>query len=305
MRDFFKASSFKVLVITVVVLLGIIIYTASAGGSFLANILGFVSSPMQSIATETVDGALSFVDLDGLSREELKAMISDLQAENSTLREGQVKLYDLEQENEQLKEQLNIAESAPDTEMLSASVIGRDPGDVFYGFSINKGTLAGISVGDPVITKQGLVGIVTQAYATTSKVTCILSENVKIGAICKKEDGYSESGVITSNIQTAAGGLVRMDYLSNETKIEPGDIIVTSGSASIYPENLIIGSVQSVEKSENDISCYAVVKPYEDIRSVKEVHIILNFPGKGEEREEIPPVVSGDPQNNEDAEAGK
>ena len=49
-------------------------------------------------------------------------------------------------------------------------MIGRDPSDVFYGFSIDKGTLSGIAVGDPVITQRGLVGIVTQAYATTSKV---------------------------------------------------------------------------------------------------------------------------------------
>ncbi len=304
MKDFFKTSSFKVLMITVVVLLGLIIYTASAGGSFLANILGFVSSPMQSIATETTDGVQSFVNLDGFSKEELKDMITSLQEENAILREGQVKLRDLEQENEQLKEQLKIQEAVPDTEMLSASVIGRDPSDVFFGFSINKGTLSGISVGDPVITKQGLVGLVTQAYATTSKVTCILSEEVPVGAICKKEGGYSESGVVTSNIQTAASGLLRMEYLSNETKIEPGDIIVTSGSASIYPENLIIGEVQSVEKSENDISHYAVIKPYEDIKNVKEVHVILNFPGKGEETPEE--TTSGvDSQDPEDAEAVK
>ena len=51
MKDFFKSSSFKVLIITVVVLLGLIIFTASAGGSFLASLLGFVSSPMQGVAT--------------------------------------------------------------------------------------------------------------------------------------------------------------------------------------------------------------------------------------------------------------
>ena len=44
-KDFFKTSSFKVLMIAVVVLLGLIIYTATAGGSVLANMLGFVSSP--------------------------------------------------------------------------------------------------------------------------------------------------------------------------------------------------------------------------------------------------------------------
>ena len=52
MKDFFKTSSFKVLAIAVVVLLGLIIYTATAGGSLLASLLGFVTSPMQSVSTQ-------------------------------------------------------------------------------------------------------------------------------------------------------------------------------------------------------------------------------------------------------------
>ena len=44
MKDFFKTSSFKVLAIVVVVLLGLIIYTATAGGALLASLLGFATT---------------------------------------------------------------------------------------------------------------------------------------------------------------------------------------------------------------------------------------------------------------------
>ena len=301
LKDFFKTSSFKVLMIAVVVLLGLIIYTATAGGSVLANMLGFVSSPMQSISTKAAGSVKNFIDLEGLSMDELRQMISELETENAELLQQLVDYYDLQQENEQLKVQLDISKDLPDQEMEAASVIGRDPSDVFYGFSIDKGTLSGIAVGDPVITQRGLVGIVTQAYATTSKVSCILSEEVKVGAISKK---HSESGVVTSNIQSAASGLVRMNYLSGDTELEKGDIITTSGSGSIYPEGLIIGEVQSIEKSENDISQYAVVKPYEDLKNVTDVFVITNFPGKGDEGTEIP-LASPGPENSEDAEAKK
>jgi rod shape-determining protein MreC len=304
-KDFLKTSSFKVLIIAIVVLLGLIIYTASAGGSFLANLLGFASSPMQSIATEATDGVMEFLDLDGMSKDELKELILSLQQENATLREATVTISDLQQENRQLREQLEIKEDAPDTEMMAASVIGRDPSDMFYGFSIDKGSLAGISVGDPVITRYGLVGVVTQAYATTSKVSCILSEDVKVGAVCKK-DGTTESGVVVSDIQLASSGLVRMEYLASDTKVEKGDIITTSGAGGNFPENLIIGEVQSVAKSDNDISYYAIVKPYEDLKNVEEVQVILNFPGKGEDTTNQVPVASPEPgENSEDAEAGK
>ncbi|WP_369297201.1 rod shape-determining protein MreC [uncultured Neglectibacter sp.] len=297
MKDFFKSSSFKVLIITVVVLLGLIIFTASAGGSFLASLLGFVSSPMQGVATTVTENVTEFLDLDGLTKDELKNMVTGLQDKNAQLQQKLADYEEIKQENEQLKQQLEITSQRPENKSLAASVIGRDPNDVFSGFSIDKGTLEGISVGDPVITNRGLVGIVTQAYATTSKVSCLLSEDVKVAAVCIERQ---ESGVVTSNIMTASTGLLRFNYLSGDTKLQEGDIITTSGAGRNYPEGILIGEVKSVEKSENDISKYAVVQPCEDISAVKDVFVIVSFPGKGEE---IPDVdVTSNPQGGEDAE---
>ena len=261
------------LVIVVVVLLGLLIYTATAGGSVVASLLGFVTSPMQSVSTQVTGSVTEFVDLDALSRDELKEMVNSLSQENATLREQLVDYENTQKENEQLKVQLDITEDAPENTLRAATVIGRDPNDAFYGFSIDQGTLAGISVGDPVITQQGLVGVVTQAYATTSKVTTLLSEDVK--------------------------GLLRLSYLSNDTQVQEGDIVTTSGVGGTYPADVIIGQVQSVQKSENDISNYAVIKPYEDLTSVQDVFVVIDFPGAGD-GEEIP--VGQDTSGEEDAE---
>ena len=87
MKDFFKTSSFKVLVIVVVVLLGLLIYTATAGGSVVASLLGFDSSPMQSVSTQGTGSVTEFVDLDARSWDELKEMVNSLSQENATLRE--------------------------------------------------------------------------------------------------------------------------------------------------------------------------------------------------------------------------
>ena len=291
MKDFFKTSSFRVLLIAVVVLLGLIIYTATAGGSFLASLLGFVSSPMQSIATDVTGNVTEFLDLDGYSKDELKELVGALQEEKAQLEDQLVDYETLKQENDQLKTQLGLEEEEPENELRAASVIGRDPNDVFYGFSIDQGTLSGVTQGAPVITDKGLVGVVTQAYATTSKVACLLSEDVKVAAWSPKRQ---ESGVITSDIATAGTGLLRLSYLSGSTQVQEGDIITTSGEGGSYPQGLKIGTVQSVEKSENDISQYAVIRPFEDLTTVKEVFVIVDFPGKGE----------GEAQLDQDAQTG-
>lgn len=293
MKEFLKSSSFRVLVIAAVVLLGLIIFTATAGGSFVASLLGFVSSPMQGVATTVTENVTEFLDLDSLSKEELKNRIFALQDEKARLQEEVVELEKVRQENEQLKTQLGITQERPENKLLAASVIGRDPNDVFYGFSIDKGYLDNISVGDPVITNRGLVGVVTQSYATTSKVTCLLSEDLSVAAVCIKR---RESGVITSNIMTASTGLLRLNYLSGDTELQEGDIITTSGAGGDFPKDILIGEVKSVEKSENDISRYAVVQPSEDLTAVQDVFIIVSFPGKGEEPDESDPssTVSGE-----------
>ena len=260
MKDFFKTSSFRVLIIAVVVLLGLIIYTATAGGSFLANLLGFATSPMQSIATDVTGNVTEFLDLDGYTKDELKDLVGALQEENAQLEDQLVGYEELQQENEQLKTQLGLEEEEPENELRAASVIGRDPNDVFYGFSIDAGTLSGVSVGDPVITDQGLVGVVTQAYATSSKVTCLLSEDVHVAAWSPKRQ---ESGVIESDVTSASTGVLRLNYLSGDTQIQEGDIIATSGEGGAFPQGLKIGTVARVEKSENDISRYAEIQPFE------------------------------------------
>lgn len=297
MKDFFKSSSFKVLVITAVVLLGLIIFTATAGSSFLASLLGFVSSPMQGVSATVTENVTEFLDLDGLTKDELKSMVSSLQDKNAQLQQELADYESTRQENEQLKRQLEITEQRPENKLLAASVIGRDPNDVFSGFSIDKGTLEGVSVGDPVITGRGLVGVVTQAYATTSKVSCLLSEDVKVAAVSIKR---RESGVITSDIMTASSNLLRFNYLPQDTQLEEGDVITTSGAGGSYPAGILIGEVKSVEKAENDISKYAVVQPCEDITAVQDVFVIVSFPGKDDESLEVD--LSSEPAEGKDTE---
>ena len=298
MKDFFKTSSFKVLAIAVVVLLGLLIYTATAGGSLLASLLGFVTSPMQSVSTQATGAVTEFVDLDALSRDELKEPWSNSLTQENAHPAGPAGGLREHPAGKRAAEGPAGHHGGRPGEH-PAGRHGHRPGPqrrLFYGFSIDQGTLAGISVGDPVITQQGLVGVVTQAYATTSKVTTLLSEDVNVSAVVPSR---GESGVISSDITSASAGLLRLSYLSNDTQVQEGDIVTTSGVGGTYPADVIIGQVQSVQKSENDISNYAVIKPYEDLTSVQDVFVVIDFPGAGD-GEEIP--VGQDTSGEEDAE---
>ena len=150
---------------------------------------------------------------------------------------------------------------------------------IFFFLSSSFVRVSGISVNDPVITSEGVVGWVSKVEATTSYVTTILSPDTNIGVISKEK---RESGVVSSDLLLADQGLVRMSYLTDETKLEEGNIITTTGLAGIFPKDLIVGQVKSLEVSDGGVTRCALIEPYVDVKEVHDVFVITDFYGKGE-----------------------
>ena len=78
MKDFFHSRSFKLLVAVVFILLGLMLYTASSGNSLTANLLGFLSTPMQKVSTVITNNAVTATDTATRSNEELLKEIDAL-----------------------------------------------------------------------------------------------------------------------------------------------------------------------------------------------------------------------------------
>ena len=277
----FTSKNFKILMIAVVVLLGVLVYGLNAGTSVFSNVFGTVSAPLLTAGTNTTEGAKEFLNLDGMSKEELKALYNDLSEENRKLREQLVDYYTLKDENASYENILSVKKAMPDLQLAAGSVVGRDPNDVFGDFTINCGSLAGVSVGDAVITETGVVGVVEEVYAASSRVRSILSEKTQIGA---------------TDRSCKASGKVETLHLTSDTEVQPGSIITTSGAGGVFPGDLLIGRVDSVERSNADSSYYAILTPYVDVTEVTDVFVVTDFDGKGD-------VTTGLPEtNNKDEE---
>lgn len=295
-KDFFHTHNFRVLLGTVAVLLAFMLYSASMDGTLTASLFSFVSSPLERVSTLTVNNASAAVENATVSIEELQEEIRKLEEENQQLRDQLVDYYEMKQKNEQYESILEIKENNDDFQMVSAAVISRDPAELFGGFTIDQGRLSGISVNDPVITSEGVVGWVSKVEATTSYVTTILSPDTNIGVISKEK---RESGVVSSDLLLADQGLVRMSYLTDETKLEEGDIITTTGLAGIFPKDLIVGQVKILEVSDGGVTRCALIEPYVDVKEVHDVFVITDFYGKGEISESTTDTTSQEDSEKE------
>lgn len=272
MKSFLRSNTFKILIIIFFIISAISILSSRFGDYSMAALFGMVTNPMK----ETV---LSLTDEDELffsqmSREELEEYCATLQDENDELRSQLVSYYDLKLENELYESALEIIEQKPEYEIVPALVVSKNSSDVFGSFVINAGSSSGITVGDCVITSSGFVGVVSEVSSLSANVSTIFSEDVSIGATSKE---YGENGVVTGNAEAAIDGYVLMEYLDKSTNLEEGTIISTSGVSEIYPEDIIIGSVVSVQSSTGDISKYAYIEPYVDILNVSQVFVVTNF----------------------------
>lgn len=291
MKEFFASKSFKALVITLVILIAASVVTA-ADNSVLSSGINFLTSFMQTTAAQAANSASQ------KSYDELLQENSELKKENADLRTQLVDYYDVKQENQRLWKYYDLKRENPEYELLPASVIRRDPNDDFYSFTADKGATSGVSVNDIVVTENGLVGWVYQTDATTCKIKTILSPETKSGAIDKQT---RDSGVITGSALYCDDNLTTLTKISASNKIKEGDIIVTTGIGGFYPANLVVGKVKELKYDSYDTSLYAVVEPFENIKTVSDIVIITDFTGQGEVLSKLEQDKSSDVSGNSSA----
>ena len=135
-----------------------------------------------------------------------------------------------------------------------------------------------MSINDPVVTKDGLVGFITEAEYTYSRVTPITSNELSIGVYCVRT---GETGVTQGSFELAEEGILSMIYVPLDCEMSEGDIIVTSGYSGLVPKGLVVGKIGETEIAPNGLSRIAEVTPSCDAAELKTVYVIVDFDGKG------------------------
>ena len=276
MKDFFDTWKFKILVGIAVFLAAIMAY-AGANGRLTAapqEILSVAVAPFQRAAAAVSNGVSSlwekYTNIDAILEENEK-----LTTENAELR-GQMVDYDkLKAENEAYKALTNIQEQHPEMSYVSSFVIGRDPLDSFYGFTLDKGSLDGVEANDAITSDEGyLLGVVTEVDLTSCKVMTILHPSFNAAGVVSRT---RDNGIITGSADYAAEGLCILSNLSRGTLTKANDQVITTGLGGVFPPVVLVGVVQELVPEASGKSTIAVLKPGADPRTVKHVFIITNY----------------------------
>ncbi|MFA9380105.1 MAG: rod shape-determining protein MreC [Acetanaerobacterium sp.] len=278
MKEFFASKKFKILLGIASMLFGFMVYTAVNSGmvNLLSGTVGVITAPLQQLSVHLSSSATGFFERI-IMAEQISEENAELREENRRLREDMVDFESYKAENEQYRQFLELKKQNPDFVFEAAMVIGRDPTDYFYSFTIDQGTLQGIKVSDPVITPDGLVGRVSQVSYTDSKVVTLLNPGIDVGAF----DGRTrDTGIITGDLELAMQSRCKLAYLSRDSSASAGDIITTSGIGGTFPKGLILGTIADVKTEQSGISLYAEIVPAADIARVRDVFVLTSFHGQ-------------------------
>lgn len=281
MNDFFTSVRFKILAAILALMVGFMVMSIYTGGtaSLFAQVINIVTVPVQKFSTNISEGVTSFFDR-FLNSSQIYEQNIRLRAEINEYRNRLVDYDKYKHENEQYRKILDVKEKRQDMELEGASVIARDFTDRFGMFTIDKGTLDGVSYLDPVITEDGLVGYISEVSLTSAKVMTILDVTIAVGAYCS---ATRDVGIVTGTIELSSAGLCQIEYLPRDSEIASGDVILTGGG-NFFPKDLIIGTVEQVRTGSHGISIVATIRPAAQVKTVKDVFVITSFEGQGGEK---------------------
>lgn len=197
--------------------------------------------------------------------ETLQAQVDELLIENNNLQEDK---YELERLQELYKLDQNYAEY----EKVAAHVIGKDSGNWFSTFTIDKGSKDGIEVDMNVIAGNGLVGIVTQVGPTWATVRSIIDDSSNVSGMVLST---SDKCIIRGDLSLINSGRIRFEQMeNNDNVVEIGEQIVTSYISDKYLQGILIGYVSEVSVDSNNLTRSGYITPVVDFKNLQEVLVI-------------------------------
>lgn len=270
---YFK-NKFFIICFTVVLCLTVFSVVLSASGNawFLKDAFNVISTPFRAAFNYCADGVQGFVDY-FTEFDRISAENEELRKENEELKKLQADLEVLKEENAWLRDFLDVKNHNTTFEFEDATVIGKNSSSAHSTLTLNKGSLHGISEGMVVIAGQGLVGRVTEVGLNTSEVLCITDISSSIGALVERS---AMIGIIEGYYENECRFLYTTGF-ADVSDIEVGDVIISSGSGSIYPYGLKIGTVTEVTLDDASRSVIATVQAAVDVQNIGRVMIIKSF----------------------------
>lgn len=239
------------------------------------------AAPVGRTAAWTSDG-LGGLWRNYIALRHMRQQNDELQAELDQLKLRNEELEGRAAEADRLGQLLGFREQQAGVSMLAARVIGGSPDAASHVVFINRGTRDGLKRDMGVITPEGVVGKIVAVFPDTSQVLLLDDRESGVGALLA---GSRTQGPVRGD----GDPLLDMEYVSIDVKVQPGEVVLTSGQDRIFPKDLPVGTVAEAKPDPHGTFQEIRVRPAAHLDRLEEVLVLLT-------RSELTPKKPADTQ---------
>lgn len=268
-------SKYILLIFSIVcVILMILSFTTEAVIRPVNSAAGYVIVPFQkgisTVGFWISDKADNFQKMNDLIEENkrLQSKVDELSIQVNDLQRDKYELSELRQ-------LYKLDEQYSDYEKIGARVIGKEAGNWFSTFLIDKGFNDGIQVNMNVMAGSGLVGIITDVGPNWASVKSIIDDDSNLSGMILDT---SDTLIVSGSLETMNDGYISFSQLSDpDDNVNIGDQIVTSTISDKYLPNISIGYITEIDIDANNLTKSGVLTPVVDFKHLNTVLIVTEL----------------------------
>jgi rod shape-determining protein MreC len=150
-----------------------------------------------------------------------------------------------------------------------AKVINNSVNRSFNYITLDKGSRHGIKPDQGIISAGGIVGIVAQVSDSYAMGLSVLNRRWSVSAKVKKSGAYGALTWPGENYRIA-----RLSEIPLHVDIEIGDTIVTSGYSSVFPEGIMVGTIDGFTRPGGENYYLIDVLLSVDFKTISHVEVV-------------------------------
>ena len=267
-----------VLALLIISSFALLTFTYGQSSDGVQRVVSTAFSPLQEVGDRALKPArdlVSWFDQTFDARGENKRLKAELEAVRAQAVAGEAAVG----ENAELRKLLRLDRTgvlaASDYRPVTGRVIARSPTVWHSTVTINLDEGDGVSVDDPVISGDGLVGRIASAGGGSSQVTLLTNHT---SAVSARVVPQGVQGVVRPEVGDPE--TLVLDFIDSSRKVGVGDTVVTAGwraqglPPSLFPPSLPVGEVVKASIDAQVASRQVHLRPYADIRSLDFVQVL-------------------------------
>ncbi len=185
-------------------------------------------------------------------------------------------------ENDRLRKLLTLRERL-DTPAQAAEVIYDTADPYTRRVVVDKGHMAGVELGAPVLDEAGVLGQVTRVFPLVSEVTLLIDRDQAIPVLNIRTGAR---GVAYGDPVAGNGGGMELRFMPANADIREGDLLTTSGVDGLYPSGLPVATVVRVERRADSAFARIYCAPLAQVQGARHVMLLKPLVGNIPERPE-------------------